>query len=179
MLIIAQKAANVNRGNKIFFTKFCGDFAALCARQIWYNKRVSNTLLKWKEKYILFNVIIFFAGAALMLVMAVRASRARLALVNKGVKVQAVVAGTIQNRDGVSLALAFTTPSGDTRRLPYPVPRKAKGLRQGSQVTLYYDPDHPEKVYVEGDKAVLGAEMIYYVLAGLLLALGLVLLVML
>ena len=104
---------------------------------------------------------------------------ARLALVNKGVKVQAVVAGTIQNRDGVSLALAFTTPSGDTRRLPYPVPRKAKGLRQGSQVTLYYDPDHPEKVYVEGDKAVLGAEMIYYVLAGLLLALGLVLLVML
>ena len=59
------------------------------------------------------------------------------------------------------------------------MPRKAKGLRQGSQVTLYYDPDHPEKVYVEGDKAVLGAEMIYYVLAALLLALGLVLLVML
>ena len=142
-------------------------------------KEFLTLCIKWKEKYILFNVIIFFAGAALMLVMAVRASRARLALVNKGVKVQAVVAGTLQNRDGVSLALAFTTPSGDTRRLPYPVPRKAKGLRQGSQVTLYYDPDHPEKAYVEGDKAVLGAEMIYYVLAGLLLALGLVLLVML
>ena len=126
----------------------------------------------------MFNVIIFFAGAALMLVMAVRARPARPAPVTKGGNWKAV-AGTIQNRDGVSLALAFTTPSGDTRRLPYPVPRKAKGLRQGSQVTLYYDPDHPEKVYVEGDKAVLGAEMIYYVLAGLLLALGLVLLGML
>ena len=81
----------------------------------------------------MFNVIIFFAGAALMLVMAVRASRARLALVNKGVKVQAVVAGTIQNRDGVSLALAFTTPSGDTRRLPYPVPRKARACGRAAR----------------------------------------------
>ena len=105
----------------------------------------------------MFNVIIFFAGAALMLVMAVRASRARLALVNKGVKVQAVVAGTIQNRDGVSLALAFTTPSGDTRRLPYPVHRKATGLRQCRQVNRYYVPDRPEMVYVVGDNAVLGA----------------------
>src|SRR5699024_4695729 len=74
MFIIAQKAANVNRGNRIFFTKFCGDFAALCARQIWYNKGI---LIVWKEKLILFNVILFLAGAALMLVMGVRATRAR------------------------------------------------------------------------------------------------------
>ena len=93
MLIIAQKAANVNRENRIFFTKFCGDFAALCARQIWYNKGI---LIVWKEKLILFNVILFLAGAALMLVMGVRATRARQALVRKGTRVQAVVAGTIQ-----------------------------------------------------------------------------------
>lgn len=120
------------------------------------------------------NVAIFVAGALLMLVMAVRATLARRALVTKGEKVQARVAGTIHTRDGISLSLEFTTPAGNTRRLPYPLPRKAKGFEQGSQVTLYYDPDRPEKVYVEGDKAVLGAEVIYYVLAALLLLLGLV-----
>ena len=128
---------------------------------------------KRKEKLKLFNIILFFAGAVLMLVMAVRATRARRALVTRGVKVRAVVAGTIQTREGISLALAFQTPSGDTRRRPYPLPRKAKGFAQGSEVTLYYDADHPERVYVEGDRAVLGAEVIYYGLAVLLAALGL------
>lgn len=121
------------------------------------------------------NVVIFGLGALLMLVMALRATRARRALVNRGEKVTARVSGTIQTREGVSLALEFTTPAGNTRRLPYPLPRKAKGFEQGSEVTLYYDPDHPEKVYIEGDRAVLGAEIIYYVLAALLLVLGLVL----
>lgn len=121
------------------------------------------------------NVVIFGLGALLMLVMALRATRARRALVNRGEKVTARVSGTIQTREGVSLALEFTTPAGNTRRLPYPLPRKAKGFEQGSEVTLYYDPDHPEKVYIEGDRAVLGAEIIYYMLAALLLVLGLVL----
>lgn len=121
------------------------------------------------------NVVIFGLGALLMLVMALRATRARRALVNRGEKVTARVSGTIQTREGVSLALEFTTPAGNTRRLPYPLPCKAKGFEQGSEVTLYYDPDHPEKVYIEGDRAVLGAEIIYYVLAALLLVLGLVL----
>lgn len=121
------------------------------------------------------NVVIFGLGALLMLVMALRATRARRALVNRGEKVTARVSGTIQTREGGSLALEFTTPAGNTRRLPYPLPRKAKGFEQGSEVTLYYDPDHPEKVYIEGDRAVLGAEIIYYVLAALLLVLGLVL----
>ena len=85
------------------------------------------------------------------------------------------MAGTVHTRDGVSLALEFTTPGGSTRRLPYPVPQKAKGFAQGSHVTLYYDPLKPEKVYVQGDKSVLGAEIIYYVLAALLLGLGVVL----
>ena len=80
----------------------------------------------------MFNVILFLAGAALMLVMGVRATRARQALVRKGTRVQAVVAGTIQTRDGVSLALASTTPAGDTSRLPYPLPRNAKGFDPGS-----------------------------------------------
>lgn len=121
------------------------------------------------------NVVIFLAGAVLMLVMGVRATRSRRALVTKGEKVKARVTGTIQTREGVSLALEFITPAGNTRRLPYPLPRKAKGFAAGSEVTLYYDPDQPEKLYIEGDRAVLGAEAVYYGLAVLLLVLALVL----
>lgn len=119
--------------------------------------------------------LIFVAGALLMLVMALRATRQRRSLVARGEKVTARVAGTIQTREGVSMALEFVTPAGNTRRLPYPLPRKAKGFEPGSEVTLYYDPDQPERAYVEGDRAVLGAEAVYYGLAAALLLLGLVL----
>ena len=37
--------------------------------------------------------------------------------------------------------------------------------------TLYYDPDDPAEMYVEGDKSVLGAEVLYIVLGIVLLAL--------
>ena len=42
---------------------------------------------------------------------------------------------------------------------------------EGETVTLYYDPDDLEKMYVEGDKAVLGAEVLYAVLGVVLLVL--------
>lgn len=42
-----------------------------------------------------------------------------------------------------------------------PKPAKGKPFAEGSVVTLYYDPDAPEKMFVEGDKSVLGAELLY------------------
>ena len=42
---------------------------------------------------------------------------------------------------------------------------------EGETVTLYYDPDDLEKMYVEGDKSVLGAEVLYVVLGVVLLVL--------
>jgi hypothetical protein len=53
--------------------------------------------------------------------------------------------------DGVGVAI-YRTASGET-------------------VTLYYDPEDPEKMYVEGDRSVLGAEILYFCLAVVLLAL--------
>ena len=41
----------------------------------------------------------------------------------------------------------------------------------GDTVTLYYDPDAPEKMYVEGDRVTLGAEVLYAVLGVTLLVL--------
>ena len=38
-------------------------------------------------------------------------------------------------------------------------------------MTLYYNPDSPDEMFVEGDKAVLGAEVLYVVLGVVLLAL--------
>ena len=61
---------------------------------------------------------------------------------------------------GAAYVLEFTT-AGGSHRLQYPKPAKGKPFAEGSVVTLYYDPDAPEKMFVEGDKSVLGAELLY------------------
>ena len=60
----------------------------------------------------------------------------------------------------VTYVLEFTT-AGGSHRLQYPKPSRSKDFAEGSVVTLYYDPEAPEKMYVEGDKSVLGAEALY------------------
>ena len=117
----------------------------------------------------MFNFLIFIIGAALMLGMGVRSVLARRRLQTKGEKVTARVAGTAQGRDGQAYVLEFET-AGGSHRLHYPKAAKGKGFAAGETVTLYYDPDDPE-MFVEGDKAVLGAEVLYVVLGVVLLAL--------
>ena len=106
------------------------------------------------------NGIIFLIGALIMFYMALRSVRARQQLRTKGACVQATIVGTVQSRDGTAYVLEFTT-AGGSHRLQYPKPAKSKGFAEGSIVTLYYDPEDPEKMYVEGDKSVLGAEVLY------------------
>ena len=108
----------------------------------------------------MFNVIIFLLGAGIMFFMALRSVLARRRLCTQGQKVTATVEGTVQSRDGGAYVLAFTT-AGGSHRLQYPKPAKGKPFAEGSVVTLYYDPDAPEKMFVEGDKSVLGAELLY------------------
>ena len=50
-------------------------------------------------------------------------------------------------------------------------PARGKSFAVGDTVTLYYDPDDPEKMYVEGDRATLGAEVLYTVIGVALLVL--------
>ena len=106
------------------------------------------------------NVIIFLVGALIMFYMALRSVRQRRSLCTNGEKVQARITGTVRSRDGGAYVLAFTT-AGGSHRLQYPKPAKGKPFAEGSVVTLYYDPDAPEKMFVEGDKSVLGAELLY------------------
>ena len=108
----------------------------------------------------MFNIIIFLLGAGIMFFMALRSVLARRRLCTQGQKVTATVEGTVQSRDGGAYVLAFTT-AGGSHRLQYPKPAKGKPFAEGSVVTLYYDPDAPEKMFVEGDKSVLGAELLY------------------
>ena len=115
------------------------------------------------------NVIIFLLGAGLMFFMALRSMLARRRLCTRGEKVEATVEGIVQSRDGAAYVLAFATAGG--HRLQYPKPAKAKAFATGSTVTLYYDPEDPEKMYVEGDHSVLGAEVLYAVVGAALLVL--------
>ena len=71
---------------------------------------------------------------------------------------------------GEAYLLEFTT-AGGTHRLHYPKSAKGRELAQGAVVTLYYNPDDPAEMYVEGDKSVLGAEVLYVVLGIVLLVL--------
>ena len=113
------------------------------------------------------NVIIFLLGAGLMFFMALRSMLARRRLCTRGEKVKATVEGIVQSR---AYVLAFAT-AGGSHRLQYPKPAKAKAFAAGSTVTLYYDPEDPEKMYVEGDHSVLGAEVLYAVVGAALLVL--------
>ena len=103
----------------------------------------------------MFNVLIFIIGAGIMFYMGLRSVLQRRRLQQKGQRVEARVAGTVQSRDGAAYLLEFET----------------EGFASGETVTLYYDPEDPEKMYVEGDRSVLGAEVLYFCLAVVLLAL--------
>ena len=118
----------------------------------------------------MFNILIFLIGAGIMAYMGLRSMRQRRRLQTKGQKVEARVAGTVQSRDGAAYVLEFSTEGG-SHRLHYPKAAKGKGYAQGETVTLYYDPEDPEKLYVEGDRSVLGAEALYFGLAVVLLVL--------
>ena len=118
----------------------------------------------------MFNVLIFIIGAGIMFYMGLRSVPARRRLRQKGEKVAARVAGTAQGRDGTAYVLEFET-AGGSHRLHYPKAAKGKGFAAGESVTLYYDPEDPEKMYVEGDRSVLGAEALYFGLAVVLLVL--------
>ena len=118
----------------------------------------------------MFNIIIFLLGAGIMFFMTLRSVLARRRLCTQGQKVTATVEGTVRSRDGGAYVLAFTT-AGGSHRLHYPKAAKGKGFASGETVTLYYDPEDPEKMYVEGDRSALGAEILYFCLAVVLLAL--------
>lgn len=118
----------------------------------------------------MFNVLIFIIGAGIMFYMGLRSVLARRRLRQKGEKVAARVAGTAQGRDGMAYVLEFET-AGGSHRLHYPKAAKGKGFAAGESVTLYYDLEDPEKMYVEGDRSVLGAEALYFGLAVVLLVL--------
>ena len=114
--------------------------------------------------------MIFLVGAGIMFYMAFRSVQLRRRLTTKGEKVEARIIGMVESKDGEAYVLEFET-AGGSHRLHYPKANKGKGFAQGSTVTLYYNPDSPDEMFVEGDKAVLGAEVLYVVLGVVLLAL--------
>lgn len=116
------------------------------------------------------NILIFAAGAAIMFWMGLRSLLARRRLCTKGEKVSARVTGTVQSSSGSAYVLEFETQGG-SHRLQYPKPSRGKSFEVGQTVALFYDPDDLDKMYVEGDKDMLGAEILYYALGAALLVL--------
>ena len=83
----------------------------------------------------MFNVLIFIIGAGIMFYMGLRSVLQRRRLQQKGQRVEARVAGTVQSRDGAAYLLEFETEGG-SHRLHYPKASKGKGFASGETVTL-------------------------------------------
>ena len=81
------------------------------------------------------------------------------------------VDGTVQSRDGACLCAGLSPPRAAATGCTTRNPAAARLCRGGSVVTLYYDPEAPEKMYVEGDRRSLGAEALYAVIGVALLVL--------
>ena len=101
----------------------------------------------------MFNFLIFVLGAALMFGMGLRSVLARRKLCQKGEKVTARVAGTVQGRDGQAYVLEFD----DCRRQP-PAPlsqsRQGQRLRhRGRRYPYTMTRTNLEKMYIEGDQS--------------------------
>ena len=72
----------------------------------------------------MFNVLIFIIGAGIMFYMGLRSVLQRRRLQQKGQRVEARVAGTVQSRDGTAYLLEFETEGG-SHRLHYPkIPKR-------------------------------------------------------
>ena len=81
----------------------------------------------------MFNVLIFIIGAGIMFYMGLRSVLQRRRLQQKGQRVEARVAGTVQSRDGAAYLLEFETEGG-SHRLHYPKASKGKGFASGETV---------------------------------------------
>lgn len=130
--------------------------------KVWYNKSHAAGRFPYNDKnegMHMANGIIFLVGALIMFYMALRSVRQRRSLCTNGEKVQARITGTVQSRDGTAYVLEFTT-AGGSHRLQYPKPSAARICR-GQRGDPVLRPEAPEKMYVEGDKSVLGAEALY------------------
>jgi hypothetical protein len=120
------------------------------------------------------GMLFILCGAVLMLFMGFRMLRAQRRLRREGTAAEARVAGTGENRDGRYYVLEIET-AGGTHRLHYPMARRGSVWAPGTALKLYYDPLHPEKLWVEGDRAAQAGMYYYFGLGAVLVALSLLL----
>lgn len=92
----------------------------------------------------MFNVLIFIIGAGIMFYMGLRSVLQRRRLQQKGQRVEARVAGTVQSRDGAAYLLEFETEGG-SHRLHYPKAAKGKGFASGEMSRCTTTPKIPKR----------------------------------
>lgn len=131
--------------------------------KVWYNKSHAAGRFPYNDKnegMHMANGIIFLVGALIMFYMALRSVRRGAVSARTAKKYRH--ASLAQCRAGTARPMCWSSPRrAGSHRLQYPKPSRSKDFAEGSVVTLYYDPEAPEKMYVEGDKSVLGAEALY------------------
>ena len=103
----------------------------------------------------MFNIIIFLLGAGIMFFMALRSVLARRRLCTQGRRSRPRWRAPCGA--GMAVPMCWPLPPQAAASAALPEAARGKSFAVGDTVTLYYDPDDPEKMYVEGDRATLGA----------------------
>ena len=117
----------------------------------------------------MFNVLIFIIGAGIMFYMGLRSVLQRRRLQQKGQRVEARVAGTVQSRDGAAYLLEFETEGAATACTTQS--RQEQGLCQRGNGHAVLRPRRSRKDVCGGRPLRSGAEILYFCLAVVLLAL--------
>lgn len=118
----------------------------------------------------IFDILLIGVMAAASLYYGLKPLLQHRKLEKNGVCVTAHVVGEGENQNGRFQVLAFEA-NGTSHRLNYPMPRR-RSLPEGD-ITLYYDPYHPEHLAVKGDKTNLMGSVFCLILGTALIIIGL------
>ena len=92
----------------------------------------------------MFNVLIFIIGAGIMFYMGLRSVLQRRRLQQKGQRVEARVAGTVQSRDGAAYLLELR-PRAAATACTTPKPPRARALPAGKRSRCTMTPKIPKR----------------------------------
>ncbi|MFI3169182.1 MAG: DUF3592 domain-containing protein [Faecalibacterium sp.] len=112
-----------------------------------------------------FEAMFMFAGVLILGFTGLKRYKTYQEILKECEKTPATIVGTGENRTTGRYYLVSFQTEGGTHQLPYPVPKKGDLFMIGQNVTLYYDINNLEKLFIEEDKSEMQGITFYFSIA--------------